>query len=156
MIPLRIRPYAPADADEVVQLWRDCDLVRPQNDPLKDIQRKMAFQPGLFFVAESAGRIIGTVMAGYEGHRGWINYLATAPSRQRQGIGRQLMETAEAALRELGCAKINLQVRATNQTVLTFYETLGFQHDQVVSMGKRLEHDTPDTPLEPPPPAVVS
>lgn len=153
MISLRIRPYAPADADQVVQLWRDCDLVRPQNDPLKDIERKMAFQPGLFFVAESADLIVGTVMAGYEGHRGWVNYLATAPSRQRQGIGRQLMETAEAALRELGCAKINLQVRAANQTVLAFYETLGFQNDQVVSMGKRLVHDTP---LEPPPPVVVS
>ncbi|MBN2005740.1 MAG: GNAT family acetyltransferase [Anaerolineae bacterium] len=137
--PLTIRIFRLEDAPAVVDLWQRCALVVPQNNPQRDIALKMAFQPDLFFVGELAGQVVATVMAGYEGHRGWINYLAVAPERQRQGIGRQMMAHAEVALRALGCPKINLQVRETNLGVLAFYESLGFSSDHVVGLGKRLK-----------------
>jgi ribosomal protein S18 acetylase RimI-like enzyme len=136
------RPYRPADEAEVIGLWQRCGLTRPWNDPAKDIRRKLAEQPELFGVLPGEdGQVTGTVMAGYEGHRGWINYLAVDPSRQGQGLGRQLMDWAEARLRERGCPKINLQVRRGNEAVLAFYAALGYADDNVVSLGKRLEHD---------------
>ncbi len=138
---MTLRPYRPADEPAVIGLWRACDLVRPWNDPRKDIARKLRVNPEWFRVAESAGAIIGTVMAGYEGHRGWINFLAVEPARQRGGLGRKLMAEAEQLLRAAGCAKINLQVRRTNAAVIAFYERLGFGVDEAVSMGKRLETD---------------
>jgi ribosomal protein S18 acetylase RimI-like enzyme len=133
-----IRPYASGDHTDVVAIWEACRLVVPQNDPAMDIQTKMSFQPDLFLVALLEDRLVGTVMAGYEGHRGWINYLAVAPERRRQGIGRALMDAAEAALRDLGCPKINLQVRRTNRDVIAFYQAMGFREDDVLSLGKRL------------------
>jgi ribosomal protein S18 acetylase RimI-like enzyme len=133
-----IRPFAFDDEPAVVQLWRDCELVRPYNDPRDDIALKTAFQPELFFVAALGPRVVGTVMAGFDGRRGWINYLGVAPDVRRAGVGRRLMEHAEAALRKLGCPKINLQVRSTNREVIEFYRRLGFAVDDVISMGKRL------------------
>lgn len=138
-----IRPFQPADEDAVIALWGECGLVVPQNDPRADIARKRGAQPELFLVGERAGRIIGTCMAGYEGHRGWINYLAVAPDVQRLGLARALMAEAERLLRALGCPKINLQVRNTNTQVIGFYQSLGFVEDRVVSMGKRLAADSP-------------
>jgi ribosomal protein S18 acetylase RimI-like enzyme len=138
----RIRPFEAADEAQVIALWQACGLTRAWNDPAKDIRRKLAEQPGLFGVlANEDGKVLGTVMAGYEGHRGWINYLAVDPAGQRQGLGRQLMDWAEARLREQGCPKINLQVRLGNEPVLAFYAALGYADDHVVSLGKRLEHD---------------
>ena len=96
---------------------------------------------GMFLVGLLGGRVIGTVMAGYEGHRGWINYLAVGPGHRRGGFGRRLMEEAERLLRAVGCPKINLQVRTSNTEVLAFYRRLGFVQDDAVSLGKRLEHD---------------
>lgn len=136
-----IRPFDPRDEEAVIALWRACDLVRPWNDPRKDIARKRRVNPEWFLVAELEARIVGTVMAGYEGHRGWINYLAVEGERRRSGLGRRLVDAAEAALREAGCAKINLQVRSTNAGVIAFYERLGYVRDDVVSLGKRLEGD---------------
>jgi len=138
---IHIRPFAPADEAAVIALWRACGLVRPHNDPKKDIARKLRVNPEWFLVAENGGRIVGTVMAGYEGHRGWINYLAVEPSRQRGGLGRKLMVEAEQRLRAAGCPKINLQVRSDNAAVIAFYERLGFNRDNVVSLGQRLEPD---------------
>ncbi|MBN4064960.1 GNAT family acetyltransferase, partial [Dehalococcoides mccartyi] len=92
----------------------------------------------LFLVALESNAVIGTVMAGYEGHRGWINYLAVDPEIQRGSIGSQLMSRAESLLKDLGCVKINLQVRSTNEGVLGFYDSIGYSKDDVVSMGKRL------------------
>ena len=138
---LHIRPYAAADEADVIALWRACDLLRPQNDPKKDIARKLKVNPEWFLVAEVDGRIVGAVMAGYEGHRGWINYLAVEPARQRGGLGRALMAEAEQRLRAVGCPKINLMVRADNAAVIAFYERLGFIQDRVVSLGKRLIAD---------------
>ncbi|MBI2512936.1 MAG: GNAT family acetyltransferase [Opitutae bacterium] len=136
-----IRPYAPTDEAAVIALWRECGLTRPQNDPRKDIARKLKVNPEWFLVAERGGEIVGAVMAGYEGHRGWINYLGVAPSLQRGGLGRRLMDEAEARLRAAGCPKINLQVRADNRVAIAFYERIGFAVDNVISMGKRLEKD---------------
>jgi ribosomal protein S18 acetylase RimI-like enzyme len=136
-----IRPFEDADEAAVVALWQRAGLTRPWNDPGKDIRRKRTEQPELFGVMVAAGEVIGTVMAGYEGHRGWINYLAVDPSCQKQGLGRRLMEWSEARLHERGCPKINLQVRQGNDAVLAFYAALGYADDNVVSLGKRLEHD---------------
>ena len=138
---MNIRTFTPADEPAVVELWRRCDLVRPQNDPHKDVARKLRVQPNLFLVATERDAIVGTVMAGYEGHRGWINYLGVSPDHRRLGVGRALMAEAERLLREAGCPKINLQVRSTNQAVIAFYRAIGFAVDDVVSMGKRLEHN---------------
>ena len=138
---MKIRPFAAADEQAVISLWRDCGLVVPWNDPAKDIARKLAVDPGLFLVGEVAGTVIATVMAGYEGHRGWINYLAVHPDHRRGSYGRQMMAEAEQALAARGCPKVNLQIRASNTAVVAFYESLGYAIDEVVSMGKRLEED---------------
>jgi len=123
----------------VVELWEACGLVVAWNDPRGDIATKLAFQPALFFVGVAEGRLVATVMAGYEGHRGWINYLAVEPGLQGDGLGRRMMDAAEEALRALGCPKINLQVRSSNQKVVEFYKRLGFAVDETVSLGKRLD-----------------
>jgi ribosomal protein S18 acetylase RimI-like enzyme len=138
---LAIRPFQSGDEAEVIALWRRCGLVQPQNDPAKDIARKARVRPDLFRVGVLDGRIVGTIMIGYEGHRGWINYLAVCPDRRKKGIGRRLMDEAERLLRAEGCPKINLQVRTSNLEVLAFYKAIGFLQDDVVSLGKRLEHD---------------
>jgi ribosomal protein S18 acetylase RimI-like enzyme len=135
---LVIRPYRNSDERAVVELWRRCDLVVPWNDPHDDIATKVAAQPDLFFVGTLGKEIVATVMAGYEGHRGWINYLAVAPEKRRRGLGRLVMEHAERELRARGCPKINLQVRGSNRAAIGFYERIGFSADDVVSLGKRL------------------
>ena len=138
---LAIRAFAEKDEAEVVALWDRCGLVRPWNDPRKDIERKLSVQPELFLVGCVADRIVATVMAGYEGHRGWINYLAVDPAQRRQGFGRLLVAEVEERLRGLGCAKVNLQIRRENVEAIAFYERVGFGEDEVVSMGKRLQRD---------------
>ena len=95
-------------------------------------------QPELFLVGSFDGQVVASIMAGYEGHRGWLNYLAVAPEQQRQGIGRRMVEAATAKLQEMGCPKINLQIRTSNSEVIEFYKRIGFTMDDVVSMGKRL------------------
>ena len=124
-------------------MWKECGLARAQNDPKADIRRKLAVAPELFLVGDLNGQIVASVMAGYDGHRGWINYLAVAPSLQKLGYGRQIMARAEELLLALGCPKINLQVRTTNGQVIEFYQRLGFAQDDVVSLGKRLIPDEP-------------
>ena len=133
-----VRRFDPADEAAVIALWRRCGLIVPKNNAVRDIALKMAWQPDLFLVGEEYGRIVATVMAGYEGHRGWINYLAVDPNGQRCGVGRVMMTAAEEALREVGCPKINLQVRTSNASVIAFYEHLGYSVDEVTSLGKRL------------------
>lgn len=141
MSSLKIRRFEPADEPSVIALWMEAGLVRPWNDPARDIARKSAAQPEGFLVGELDGRIVATVMAGYEGHRGWINYLAVASELQGTGCGRVMMAAAEEHLRAAGCPKINLQVRSDNAAVRAFYERLGYGVDDVVSMGKRLVED---------------
>lgn len=134
----RIRSYQASDRPAVIDLWHRCNLVVPQNDPRKDIEMKCRVQADLFLVGTIGSRIVATVMAGYDGHRGWIYYLAVEPDDQRQGIGRRMMEWAEAALKRRGCPKINLQVRTSNPAVISFYEHLGYSNDNVIGLGKRL------------------
>jgi ribosomal protein S18 acetylase RimI-like enzyme len=143
MTGLQIRPFRPDNEAAVVELWLACKLVGPQNNPHKDIARKLRVNPEWFLVGEVDGKMVATCMVGYEGHRGWINYLAVAPEYQKRGIARQIMDEAERLLREAGCPKINLQVRAANAQVIEFYKRIGFKVDDVVSMGKRLETDEP-------------
>ncbi|QDV15907.1 Acetyltransferase YpeA [Gimesia panareensis] len=136
-----IREFEIRDQPAVIELWNECQLVVPWNDPAKDIERKIKVDPDLFLVGELSGLIVATVMGGYEGHRGWINYLAVSPAHQRKGLGRAIMEQVEQRIRARGCPKINLQVRETNQAVIAFYESLGYNVDPVVGLGKRLESD---------------
>ena len=125
----------------MVALWHECGLVRPWNDPIKDIGRKLRMQRELFLVGFRDGRLVATLMAGYEGHRGWINYLVVAPDSRKRGFGRRLMDETEARLREMGCPKINLQVRRSNAEAAEFYRSIGYAEDDVLSMGKRLVED---------------
>ncbi len=141
MTEIEIRAYRESDQDAVVGLWRECGLVVPQNDPRKDICRKLSIQRELFLVGLSGSTLVATAMAGFDGHRGWINYLAVATGSQNGGFGRRMMDAAEARLREMGCPKINLQVRNSNADVIEFYKAIGYSVDDVVSMGKRLEED---------------
>lgn len=138
---MEIRPYEDDDEDAVVELWSRCGLLRPWNDPHKDIDRKRKEQRELFLVGTIDKKIVASVMAGYEGHRGWINYLAVDPNHRRLGFGRDLMGAAEERLRNMGCPKINLQIRKDNHEAIAFYERLGYTNDSVVSYGKRLEND---------------
>lgn len=142
---MRIRPFRLEDEDAVVALWTRCGLVRPVNDPRKDIQRKLQVRPDLFLVGELDGHIVASVLAGYEGHRGWLNYVAVDPEHQRKGLARQIVTEAENRLREAGCPKINLQIRSSTPGVIEFYRRIGYSVDDVVSMGKRLEEDRTGT-----------
>jgi ribosomal protein S18 acetylase RimI-like enzyme len=136
-----IREFRDSDTESLIALWQACGLVVPQNDPRKDILRKMKVNPEWLLVGELDGQLMGSCMTGYEGHRGWINYLAVHPDHRRRGFARELMKKAEEILREAGCPKINLQIRSTNTTVIAFYESIGFTEDKVVSFGKRLKKD---------------
>lgn len=136
-----IRSFEAADEDAVVALWEECGLVRPWNDPRRDIARKLTVQPDLFLVAVEGDVIVGAGMAGFDGHRGWVNYLAVTPGRRQSGIGAALMHAFEQRLLALGCPKVNLQVRSGNDDVLAFYARLGYTEDAVVSLGKRLIPD---------------
>ena len=138
---MEIRPFDPVDEADVVLLWERCGLVVPWNDPHRDIGRKLRVQPELFLVGLVGGKIVATAMAGYEGHRGWVNYLAVHPDHQRGGMGRRMMDAAEERLRAIGCPKINVQVRTSNRGVIDFYRAIGFEDDEVASLGKRLERD---------------
>lgn len=136
-----IRPFRREDTEAVVALWQACQLTRPWNDPYKDIERKLGQQPELFLVGERGGEVLGSAMVGFDGHRGWVYYLAVAPGHQRLRLGRSLMERAEQLLFERGCPKVNLLVRSTNAGVLSFYEKLGYARDDAVPLGKRLIPD---------------
>ncbi|PZF62165.1 GNAT family acetyltransferase [Curtobacterium sp. MCBD17_034] len=138
---MEIRSFEDTDTEAVVALWSEAGLTRPWNDPHEDVRRKQTVQPEMFFVAEDAGRIVGAVMAGYDGHRGWINYLAVGDDQRGTGLGRALVERAEGALLALGCPKVQLQVRPDNTGVVDFYEHLGYAPYEAVSMGKRLIED---------------
>jgi ribosomal protein S18 acetylase RimI-like enzyme len=134
----RVVTYKPNFLNEVVELWKKCNLVTPENDPIEDIQKKVEFQPDLFLIGLLDGKVVGSIMVGYEGHRGWINYLAIAPEFQKHGYGRKLVQKGIDKLIELCCLKVNLQVRNANVAVIDFYKHLGFCDDNVTSLGLRL------------------
>ena len=138
---MHIRPFEIADQAAVIELWQLCELTRPWNDAGLDIQRKLAVNREWFLVGELRGQIVSSAMFGYEGHRGWVNYLAVHPEHQGQGYARAMMARGEQLLLSAGCPKINLQVRSSNSQALAFYARLGYGIDEVVSLGKRLIQD---------------
>ncbi|SDU90371.1 GNAT family acetyltransferase [Pseudomonas mucidolens] len=116
----------------------------PQSRPALAIDRKLAVDDGLFFVATDKKTVIGTLMAGYDGHRGWLYSVAVHPDYRRQGLGTSLVRHGEQALSALGCMKINLQISGGNDAVATFYETLGYSVEPRISMGKTLTQNIPE------------
>jgi ribosomal protein S18 acetylase RimI-like enzyme len=138
---MEIRRFQPADEAQLIELWTRCGLTRPWNDPSRDIARKLKVQPELFLVGMVEGRVVASVMAGYDGHRGWVNYLAVEPALRRRGCGRALMRRVEQDLKAMGCPKLNMQVRSSNLEVLAFYRHLGYEQDDTISIGKRLIAD---------------
>ena len=138
---MKIRSYRPADEAAIVALWKECGLTRPWNDPHKDIARKLTQQPELFLVGTLDDEIVASAMVGFDGHRGWVYYLAVAERHRKHSFGRALMQEVERLLIERGCPKINLQVRSSNAGVIEFYRKLGYSVDETVSLGKRLIPD---------------
>lgn len=138
---MEIRRFAETDRVAVIDLWRDGGLLRPWNDPDRDIDRKVERDPDGFVVGEFEGRVVATAMFGYDGHRGSVNYLSVAPAHRSGGLASQLMTHIEARLLELGCPKVGLQVRADNDGVVGFYEARGYVEDPVRSLGLRLIAD---------------
>ena len=141
MVPaLAIRPFASTDHAALHRLWQRVFADDPPwNAPEVLIASKLRVQPELLLVALLDEVLVGAVMAGYDGVRGWIYHLAVAPESRRRGVATALVRAAEDALRRLGCPKVNLQVRASNADVVAFYLTLGFVVEERVSMGHRLE-----------------
>ena len=138
------RSFTVSDTTQLIDLWHVCGLTRSGIDPQAEIDAKCAEDPeGLILAvaADAAGddRVVGSVMAGYDGHRGWVNYLGVHPDWRGNGVARRLMEEAEAYLHARGAPKINLQVRRGNEGVLAFYARLGYVDDDVVGLGKRLK-----------------
>ena len=136
---MQIRPYLERDESDVIALWNQVlPGDAPHTDPATSIRQKLAVDRELFLVAEVDGRVVGTAMGGYDGHRGWIYSVAVLPEHQRSGIGSALIARLESALVERGCLKVNLLVKRSNAGVVGFYEKLGFHVEDFISMGKRL------------------
>ena len=136
---MTIRTFTEQDTPEVIALWTQVfNYDTPRNDPAVAIRKKLAVQGELLFVADEDGQVAGTIMGGYDGHRGWMYSLAVAAQFRRRGLGRQLVSYLEQRLAEMGCLKINLQVVATNAAVVGFYEKLGYTVEPRISMGKVL------------------
>jgi ribosomal protein S18 acetylase RimI-like enzyme len=137
---LTVRPFEAADHAALEALWgRVFADDPPWNAPAIMIANKLEVQPELLLVAVLDGALVGAVMAGFDGVRGWIYHLAVAPEHRRRGIATRLVRAAESGLRERGCPKVNLQVRASNVEVVAFYESLGFNIEERTSMGRRLD-----------------
>jgi ribosomal protein S18 acetylase RimI-like enzyme len=141
MEEMLIKSYSLEHEPAVIELWRKCNLARPQNNPKLDIQRKLKVEPELFLVGLIDGRVAAAVMGGYDGHRGWVYYLGVDPAYQRKGLGRQMMEAIEKKILAMGCPKINLMIRTDNLGAVDFYKKIGYKMDEVVEMGKRLVED---------------
>jgi ribosomal protein S18 acetylase RimI-like enzyme len=136
---MQVRPYEDSDEPAVIALWNEVlPDSAPHNDPATSIRNKRKFEHDLFFVAVVDVSVVGTVMGGYDGHRGWVYSVAVKPQHRHQGIGMALIRSLEAALVARGCLKVNLQVRASNTGVIAFYDQLGYAVEERVSMGKRL------------------
>lgn len=138
---MKIRKFTESDKKSLIKLWEACELTRPWNDPEKDIDRKFQFQPEYFLVGTKESTVIASAMAGYDGHRGSVFYLAVHPDFQGEGYGKKLMSHIETMLINVGCPKLNIVVRSTNEPVLGFYNNLDYTTDDVASIGKRLISD---------------
>ncbi len=138
-----IRRFRSDDESEVIDLWRQCGLIVPWNNPETDIQRKLSTSPDLFYVGLLDDELIASCMAGYDGHRGWIYFLAVKNDYQRKGLASMLVDHAESELIKLGCPKLELMVRKTNENVISFYQSAGYDIDPVMVLSKRLTEDEP-------------
>jgi ribosomal protein S18 acetylase RimI-like enzyme len=141
--PIRIRPVVSADVQALVALWRVVfpeysDPSHPQRSPSAAVVRKLAFGDGLFWLAERDGELVGSVMAGYDGHRGWLYSVGVHPDARGKGLARRLVAEAERALAALGCPKVNVQVFVVNGAAQAFWRRIGYLEDRVMSYGKRL------------------
>lgn len=143
-----IKLYSDADhREQVIALWKTCfGYDAPHNHPALSINKKLEVNDGLFFVALEGDVVVGTAMGGYDGHRGWIYSMAVAPSHRRKGVGAQLMSHAEQALAKTGCVKINIQILEGNESVVAFYEKLGYTVEKRISMAKRMPQNLPPKP----------
>jgi ribosomal protein S18 acetylase RimI-like enzyme len=141
-----IVPYSDsAHRSPVVALWREAfGYDAPRNSPSLAIDKKMAVKDGLLFVAMQGETVVGTAMAGYDGHRGWLYSIAVLPTYRRKGLGAALVVHAERALCDLGCMKVNLQLLASNEVTASFYKRLGYTIEPRVSMGKELTQNVPN------------
>ncbi len=135
---MKIRPFEQGDRTAVISLWERSNLIVPWNDPATDIDRKLQVQAELFLVGIEGENLVSTAMGGYDGHRGWIYYLAVEPACRGRGYGSQLVEHLSEIMLEKGCPKVNIMVRSSNREVVRFYRQLGFKQDEVVCMGRRL------------------
>jgi ribosomal protein S18 acetylase RimI-like enzyme len=133
-----IRPYQAGDESAVLNLWQRCGLTDRQSRPVAeaDIERKLQVQPELFLVGTLGTELIATAMAGYDGHRGHLYYLCVCPRHHRQGHGRQMVSQVDRLLRQLGCHRLTLFVACDNLAVTGFYERLGFERNDVISLGR--------------------
>ena len=135
------RKFKKSDTEAVIKLWKKCKLIVPWNDPFKDINRKLSIKDNLFIIGEMNKHIIASAMAGYDGHRGYIYYLAVLPEYQKKGIGSSLLSIIEKKLLKVGCPKINLFVRNTNIRVKAFYKMNDYEIQDSQIYGKRLIKD---------------
>lgn len=138
---MEIRVFRQEDFEEVITLWERCDLLRPWNDPEMDIERKLQHDADLFLVAEVGGEIVGSLMGGYDGHRGSAYYLGVHPEFRGRGIANALLSRLEKKLIARGCPKIHIMVREENDLVIGMYEKLEYEQQDVVMLGKRLIED---------------
>jgi len=138
-----LRTFQPDDEPDVINLWRQCGLIVPWNNPRTDIQRKLSTSPDLFYVGLLDDELIASCMAGYDGHRGWIYFLAVKSDYQRKGFASMVIDHAESELIKLGCPKVELMVRKTNENVISFYQSAGYDIDPVIVLSKRLTEDEP-------------
>jgi len=138
---MEIVEYKAEYESAVIELWEKCDLTRPWNNPQLDIERKLKDKPELFLVGLIDGKVVASAMGVYEGHRGWVYYLGVEPEQRRQGLAKQMMDAIEEKLLETGCPKINIQVRAGNTGALNFFEKIGYNTEDRISLGKRLIAD---------------
>jgi ribosomal protein S18 acetylase RimI-like enzyme len=133
-----IAPLGLGDIPDLIALWEACGLTRPWNDPERDARLAIAGATSTILGVRDGDALIASVMVGFDGHRGWVYYLAVAPDRRREGLGRQLMAAAEAWLRDRGAPKLQLMVRTSNEAALGFYEALGLERQEVVTLGRFL------------------
>jgi ribosomal protein S18 acetylase RimI-like enzyme len=137
--PVEISPLTAEETEAAVALWQEAGLLVPWNDPRADIAAAVAHPTATVLAARDGDRVVATVMAGYDGHRGWLYYVAVAQSHRGQGLGRTIVEAAEAWLRGEGANVLRLMVRVENATALGFYRALGYDDGELTVMGKRFD-----------------
>ena len=138
-----IEPLEATTIPSLVALWEDCGLTRPWNDAAADARLALEGPASTILGIRNEGALVGSVMVGFDGHRGWVYYLAVAPGHRRSGLARALMAAAEDWLRERGAPAVRLMVRQENALASGFYRALGYETQQVATLGKRLGSDEP-------------